>query len=201
MTFECLSQIPHVNFQRWVNSLSNFASFFITMTHNSSANFKLIHFLLWIKASHQSPNFWDFQVFWLKFAIFLMSFSKAQVSFSSNFASFFSVMKDHSSVLFYVKRYILFTKGTNQSGNFENFECSSQNLKNSCHFWNSKSVFLQILHHSSVSWDITLLCFFSWNFIYFQQKELIKVRTWWNFMSAVESWNFALWCSPFVQIM
>ena len=63
-----------------------------------------------------------------------MSFSKPQVSFSSNFASLFSVMKDNSSVLFSVKRYILCTKGTNQSKNFESFECSGQKSPNSCHF-------------------------------------------------------------------
>ena len=42
---------------KWqVNSSSNFASFFIIMTHNSSVNFKLILFLFWIKGSQQSPN-------------------------------------------------------------------------------------------------------------------------------------------------
>ena len=132
---------------------SNFAPFFIVMTHNSFVNFKVIHFLLWIKRSHQSPNFEIFQVLWWKFAIFLLSFSKPEVCFSSNFASLFSVMKDNSSRLFLVKRYILYTKGTNQSRNFKNFECSGQNWPNSCHFWNNKSVFLRILHQSSVSWN------------------------------------------------
>ena len=43
---------------KWqVNSSSNFASFFIVMTHNSSVDFKLILFLLWIKGSHHYPNF------------------------------------------------------------------------------------------------------------------------------------------------
>ena len=47
---------------KWqVNSSSNFASFFIVMTHNSSVNFKLILFLLWIKGFHQSPNFDTFK--------------------------------------------------------------------------------------------------------------------------------------------
>ena len=47
---------------KWqVNSSSNFASFFIVMTQNSPVNFKLIHFLLWIKGPHQSPNFKTFQ--------------------------------------------------------------------------------------------------------------------------------------------
>ena len=44
-----------------VSSSSNFASFFIVMTHNSSVNFKLVHVLLWTKGSHQSPNFDTFE--------------------------------------------------------------------------------------------------------------------------------------------
>ena len=44
-----IHQIPHV------------MSFFIVMTQNSSVNFKLIHFLLWTKKSHQSPNFDTFK--------------------------------------------------------------------------------------------------------------------------------------------
>ena len=92
--------------KRQVNSSSNFISFFIVTAHNSSVNFKLIHFLLWMKGSHQSPN-------------------------------------------------------------FETFECSGKNLPNSsCHFPNRKSVFLQILHHSSVSCRISPLYFFSSNVIY-----------------------------------
>ena len=117
-----------------------------------------------------------------------MSFSKPQVNFFSNFASLFSVTTLLD--IFRSNVYILWTKGTNQSRNFENFECSGQNSPNSCHFWNNKSVFLQILHHSSVSWDITPLYFFSWNFIYFQQKQPIKVQIWWNFTWAVESLKF-----------
>ena len=46
----------------------------------------------------------------------------------------------------------------------------------SCHFPNHKSVFLQILHHSSVSWKIILLYFFRSNVIFFSQKERIKVE-------------------------
>ena len=60
-------------------------------------------------------------MFWWKFATFLISFSKPQVSFPSNFAWLFSDMKDNPSVLFYVKRYILCTKRTNQSANFWDF--------------------------------------------------------------------------------
>ena len=60
---------------------------------------------------------------------------------------------------------------------FETFECSGQNLSNSfCQFWNDKSILLQTLHPSSVSWKITPLYFFSSNNLYFSQKERIKVK-------------------------
>ena len=52
-----------------------------------------------------------------------------------------------------------------------------ENLPNSpCHFWKHKSVFLQILHDSSVSWKITPLYFFRSNVIYFAQKKPTKVE-------------------------
>ena len=60
---------------------------------------------------------------------------------------------------------------------FDTFECSGQNLSNClCQFWNDKSIPLQILYPSSVSWKITPLYFFSSNNIYFAQKEPIKVK-------------------------
>ena len=60
---------------------------------------------------------------------------------------------------------------------FETFECSGQNLSDSlCQFWHDKSVPLQILYPSSVSWKITSLYFFSSNNIYFAQKEHIKME-------------------------
>ena len=46
----------------------------------------------------------------------------------------------------------------------------------SCHIWNHNSMFLQSLRHSSVLWEITLLYCFSWSFIWFGQKEPIKVQ-------------------------
>ena len=53
-----------------------------------------------------------------------------------------------------------------------------------------KEQVLEIWITFSVSWDITPLHFFSWSFIYFQQKEPIKVQIWWNFMWAVTSQKF-----------
>ena len=106
-----------------------------------------------------------------------MSILKRQVSFSSIFVSFFIVMTHNASVNFKVIHFLLWAKGSHQSSSFDNFECSGENLPNSsCHFPSNKSVFLQILHHSSISWEITPLYFFSSNNIYYTQKEPIKVK-------------------------
>ena len=60
---------------------------------------------------------------------------------------------------------------------FDTFECWGQNLSNSlCQFWNDKSIPLQILHPSSVSWKITPLYLFSSSNIYFALKEPIKMK-------------------------
>ena len=130
------------------------------------------------------------QVLWWKCATFLMSFSKPQVSFPSNFVWLFSVVKANSSALFWTNVIYYFHKRDQSKCKCSRLECLDQNPPNSCHFWNNKSVFLQILRHSSVSWDITSLYFFSWNSIYFQLKEPIKVQIWWNFTWAVESLKF-----------
>ena len=62
--------------KRQVISSSNFASFFIVLMNNSSVNFNLIYFLLWIKGSHQRPNFKTFECCCKTFAKFMMPFSK-----------------------------------------------------------------------------------------------------------------------------
>ena len=49
-------------------------------------------------------------------------------------------------------------------------------LNSLCQFWNDKSILLQILYPSSVSWKTIPLYFFSSNNIYFAQKEPIKVK-------------------------
>ena len=60
---------------------------------------------------------------------------------------------------------------------FDTFKCSGQNMSNSSfQFRNDKLIPFQILYHSSVSWKITPLYYFSSNSIYFAQKEHIKVK-------------------------
>ena len=156
---------------KWqVSSSSDFALFFVVMTNNYSINFKLIHFILWMKGLILS-QFWDFRVLWWKLAKFLLSYSKLQVTYSPNFGSLFSVTKDNSSILFRSSVMYFAQKEPIKVQIFETFECLGQNSPNLCRFWNKKSVFLQIM-----SWDINPLYIFSWNFIYFQQKEPIKVQ-------------------------
>ena len=82
----------------------------------------------------------------------------------------FIVMTHNSFVNFKLLLFILWIKGPHQSPNFETFKCSSENLPySSCHFPKHKSVFLQILHHSSVSSKITPVYFFRSNIKYFAQ--------------------------------
>ena len=112
-----------------------------------------------------------------KFVKFLMSTLKQQVNSYLNFTSFFIVTRHNSSVNFKLIHLLLWTKGIHQSPNFDTFKCSGEHLSySSCYFPNHKSVFLQILHHSSVSWKITPLCFFRSNIKYFAQQESMKVQ-------------------------
>ena len=111
------------------------------------------------------------------FVEFLISILKRQVSSCSIFVSFFIVIAHSFSVNFKLINFLLWTKGSHQSSNFDTLECSGENLTNcTCHFPSNKSVFVQILHHSSLSWEITPLYFFSSKNICFAQKEPIKVK-------------------------
>ena len=81
----------------------------------------------------------------------------------------------------------------------ETFECSDQNSPNSCHFWNNRSVFLQILHQSSGSWDITPLYFLAK--ILYTLRSLSKYKFGEILREQSKVWSFALWWAPFVHIM
>ena len=115
--------------------------------------------------------------FWVlksQFVKFLMSVLKWKVNSSSYFALFFIVMTQNSPVNFKVIPFLLWTKGSHQSSNFNTFNCSGENLPNFSLFSNHWSVFLQNLHNPSVSWKITPLYFCSSNNIYFGHKKPIK---------------------------
>ena len=73
--------------------------------------------------------------------------------------------------------FLLWSKDSHENTNFDTFKCSAENLSNpSCHFPDHKSVFLQIFHDSSVSWNITPLYFSRSNVVYFAQKGPVKVQ-------------------------
>ena len=63
----------------------------------------------------------------LKFTKLLMSFLEPRASFSSNSASHFSVMRHDSSVLLHPNLCMLWTKGSDQSANFQTLDCSHEN--------------------------------------------------------------------------
>ena len=131
--------------KRQVRSSSVFVSFFIVMTHNSSVNFKVIHFYKF--------QFWHFQVLWWKFAKFLCHFP-------SNKSAFLQILHP-SSVLWKTTPLYIFSsnniyfaqKEPVKVNIFETFRCSGQNLSNSLsQSWNNKLIPLQILYLSSVLW-------------------------------------------------
>ena len=66
----------------------------------------------------------DFSLLEWKLIKFVMSFFTQKVSFSLNFGSLFSFLKDKSSVLFLLKLYMIWIKGTYQSAKFQTFNCS-----------------------------------------------------------------------------
>ena len=122
-----------------------------------------------------------------KFVKFLMSYSKPQASFSSNLYDS-SVLWKTGSLYFFRSDVIYFAR--KEPIKVEIFETLSARIKIYqilVIFKTTNRFFLQILHHSLVSWDVNPLYLFIWNFLYFQQKQPIKVQIWWNFIWAVES--------------
>ena len=163
--------------KRQISFSSIFESLFIFMTNKSFVNFKVIHFLLWAKGSHQSSNFDTFKCsgknlpnssfhFPSSKSVFLQILHHSSVSWKITPVYFFS-----SNNIYFAQKELIKVKI------LETFEYSGQNLSNSlCQFWNDKSIPLQILYPSSLSWRITPLYFFSLDNIYFAQNEPIKVK-------------------------
>ena len=176
-------------FESRVSFSSNFRSLFSVMRHNNSV---LFHLKLWPHQStifqtsqccnESSPNsschFWNHKVrIYSKFALLSVSWKIAPLYFcSSNLADF----RQNEAI----------------KNKFSHFSELGENSPNSsCNIWNHKSVFFNFQHHSSVSWEITLLCFFGWNFIWFGQKGPSKVQI--LRLSSVESKFVKLFMSYF----
>ena len=112
------------------------------------------------------------------FVKFLMPIMKWGVDPSPNFVSLFQFHERLLLCTFLTQTIYTLLKRSPLKWKFLRFfEYSGQNLSNYlCQFLNDKSIPLQILHPSSVSWKITPLYFFSSNNIYFAQKEPIKMK-------------------------
>ena len=95
------------------------------------------------------------------------SFNIPHVIFETTWSGFVQILH-HFSVLWKINPLYFFSSNLIQleqkkpiEVNLYGFECLSENSPNSsCLFWNQESVFLQTLHHYSVSWNITLLYIF-----------------------------------------
>ena len=111
-----------------------------------------------------------------KFVKFLRSILKRQVDSSSIFVSFFIVMTHYSSVNFNFMHFLLWAKDPIKVPILTLASALVNFPNSSCPFRSNKSVFLQILHRSSLSWKINRLYFFSSSNIYFAQKEPIKAK-------------------------
>ena len=136
-----------------VNLFSNFSSIFSTIKHNSSVLFYLEHYIIWSKEPIKVQSFQIFKDSGQNSSnSSCVRFEMTSQFLFKHFASFFMVMTHNSSVNFKLIHFLLWKKGSHQSPNFDIFHCSGENLPNSsCHFSNHKSVFLQILRHSSAS--------------------------------------------------
>ena len=120
-------------------------------------NALFIYFSL-CKFTNSSCYFWNTSQFSFKFCINLQCHETTPLSFFS------------SNIIYFDQRIRL------KSTSFRFSKCYSQNSLNFCQFWNYKSIPLQILHHSSLSWHIIPLSILSSNIFYFGQKDPIKVQ-------------------------
>ena len=118
-TFEYSNErSPGSSYHFWNHKVySNFVSLLIVMKDNSSlfCSSNLGHFE---PKEHLKKKVSDFWVIGWNFTKFLMLYLKPQVNFSLIFGSLFSVMRDNSSVLFYLTRYMIWKRRTHQSAKF-----------------------------------------------------------------------------------
>ena len=151
------------------------------------------------KRNRSKWKFWEFRVLRSKFTKFLC-FLKQKISSSSNSASLFSVMRRNSSILFYLKFYILSTKGTYESTNLVKFHVSSRKseILHFDGFLLSKSykVSAKKVQKSYLSWH--------WRVMQSLKKNWLVVSnmTWgiWRiFTQPLKSLKISFWWDLFVQ--
>ena len=191
-------QIPHVIFQIKIQFFSKVLIFFSVMRDNSfilliSFILSQYFFKLCITLQCHEPRlfctfasnflyaltkrirskctFSDFQLLAWKLIKFLMSFFKSQVSFPLNFVTPFIVMT-HNSLKISNWNIICFEQKEPMNVQFFRLLGALVKVYPIPHviFEKTRSGFIQILHHGSVSQNISALYFFSSNLIYLGQK-------------------------------
>ena len=112
-----------------------------------------------------------------KFVNFLLSILKRQVDSSPNFVSLFSFMKENSCVLFEAWTiYTLLKRSPLKWKLVKPWSAQVKICQSPYDNFGTKSIPLQILHPSSVSWKITGMYIFTLNNIYFAQKKPRKMK-------------------------
>ena len=121
-TFECSNESsPNSSCHFWnhkVRVYSSFSSLFSVMKNNSSVFFLLKSQILWTKGAYRGEIFRLLSAWMKKITKFLMSYLKPQVSFSLNFPSLLNVKIANPSSLFYLKLWMVWPKGADQSAKF-----------------------------------------------------------------------------------
>ena len=144
-TFECLGQNLSISSCEFSNDksipLQTFHHYSIS-AHNSSVKFKLMHFWLWTKVSHESPNFDSFKCSGENLQNSLCHFPNN----TSVFVQILHVSPASSKItpLYLVWPNVIYfaQNGPIKVQMFETFECFDQNAWISSKFWNNKLVFL-----------------------------------------------------------
>ena len=141
-------------------------SVFLQILHQSSmpSNIAPLYFfsshIIWSGQSQLKSNFFRFSGVWVK----ICHIPHVNFEMTSPFLFKFCITCHCHDIRNFklIQQFLLWTKGSHQSPNFVTFKCSGENLpKSSCYFSKQKSVFLQILQQSSMSWKITPLYFFA----------------------------------------
>ena len=142
-------------------------------------------------------EFWE--IGW-KLTKLLMSNLKSHVSFSLNFASLFSAMGDKSSVLFYLKLYLIFTKGAHHSAKFQTFDCSGEISPN---LYFDRLLLLKVYKVSAKKSMEEICLMIPKSGAKFEEKLIFCFKNDKNLvnfdLSTKKSKKFALWLVPFVQ--
>ena len=139
-------QVPNVIFQATSQFLFKFCITF--QCHDIKFLWNFLTETLYA-LDNNSPSMKNFSDFWLVYNERTSNFSCH--FWNHNSASLFSLKKDNSSV-FFSSNLRYFGEKNPFKWNFWIFVWLGENSPNSsCHIWNEKSVFIQILNHSSMS--------------------------------------------------